>query len=103
VKLNNIPDELTLTLTQDATIESYTTSTQDNAPWFLDRIDSRTGIDGQYTYEGDGTGVHVYVLDAIIIDQEEFGGRLVQPCVDFTGFGCSSVDAAAHGTHVAGT
>jgi hypothetical protein len=87
---------------QDAPIESYAYVSQANPPWHLDRIDSRVGTDSSYTYGGDGAGVHVYVLDSVIVNQEEFDDRLVQPCVDFTGSGCDAVDAPAHGTHVAG-
>ena len=33
-------------------------------PWGLDRIDSRTGRDGKYTYSNTGAGVRVYVVDS---------------------------------------
>lgn len=63
-------------------------------PWDLDRIDQVDHVnsvnygqqnppslplnysDGQYTYNADGTGIHVYVLDTgIIPTHQEFGGR----------------------------
>ncbi len=47
-------------------------------PWNLDRIDQRepTPADG-YSYDGDGTGVHVYVLDSgIRATHEQFQGRV---------------------------
>lgn len=49
-----------------------------STPWNLDRIDQRerTPTDG-YSYDGDGTGVHVYVLDSgIRSTHEEFEGRV---------------------------
>ncbi len=49
-----------------------------STPWNLDRIDQRepTPADG-YSYDGDGTGVHVYVLDSgIRATHDEFQGRI---------------------------
>jgi len=45
-------------------------------PWGLDRIDSESSLDGEYSPSGDGSGVHVYVVDTgIRIDHDDFGGR----------------------------
>src|SRR5262245_1597281 len=38
-------------------------TTQNNAPWFLDRIDQRDGLDGKYKDTTTGRGVIVYQLD----------------------------------------
>ena len=77
--------------------------TQTPSPsWGLDRIDSRTGTDGNYTYPNDGTGVTAYIIDTGINSaSSDFTGRL--------GTGNDFVDANppddchGHGTHVAGT
>ena len=77
--------------------------TQTPAPsWGLDRIDSRTGTDGSYTYPNDGAGVTAYIIDTgINSGSSDFTGRL--------GTGADFVDANppddchGHGTHVAGT
>ena len=77
--------------------------TQTPAPsWGLDRIDSRTGTDGSYTYPNSGAGVTAYIIDTgINSSSTDFTGRL--------GTGADFVDAYppddchGHGTHVAGT
>src|SRR5690606_14730263 len=69
--------------------------------WQLDRIDQRDlPLDGEYTYEADGTGVRVYVIDYGIRDtHDEVTGK---------GVGGQSVvgggpfdDREGHGTAVA--
>jgi len=47
--------------------------------WQLDRIDQRDlPLDGEYTYEADGTGVRVYVVDYGIRDtHDELTGKVV--------------------------
>ena len=72
--------------------------------WGLDRVDTRELVlDKRYTYNNDGAGVSVYVIDTgILPGHVEFGGRVP------TGFttindGRGSVDCNGHGTHVAGT
>jgi subtilisin family serine protease len=80
--------------------------------WGLDRIDADTGMDGSYQPPGDGTGVHVYVLDTgVRIDHEDFGGR-AKAALEWNGNGmreCAATDVTCagdthgHGTHCAGT
>jgi subtilisin family serine protease len=38
--------------------------TQLPIPWGIDRTDSRTGLDGKFTYSSTGAGVRVYVVDS---------------------------------------
>jgi subtilisin family serine protease len=77
---------------------------QQNPTWGLDRIDQRLlPLDSSYSYEGDGAGVNVYVIDSgIRADHQEFDGRVTggHTWVD-DGYGTG--DCNGHGTHVAGT
>ncbi len=69
----------------------------------LDRVDQRLRpLDGRYMYDGEGTGVHVYVIDSGIRNTHvEFGGRAFGTVsfVEEDGFGTS--DCSGHGTGVA--
>ena len=77
--------------------------TETPAPsWGIDRIDSRTGTDGSYTYPNDGTGVTAYIIDTgINFASVDFTGRLAMGA-DFVDGGLPD-DCNGHGTHVAGT
>jgi subtilisin family serine protease len=120
-----IPDATAQALSMDPRVVRITvqrqyqalgTVTQSGATWGLDRIDQRTRpVDGNYTYDFDGTGVTAYVIDTgIRFDHSEFEGRatpgfdafaadptdpVVAPLVGST----ASNDCQGHGTHVAGT
>ena len=53
-------------------------ATQNNATWGLDRIDQRNlPLDSQYSYDNDGAGAHVYIIDTGIRNShQEFTGRI---------------------------
>jgi len=78
-------------------------TTQNNAPWGLDRIDQRARpLSTTFTYFNTGAGVRAYIIDTgIRFSHSQFGGRAS------TGFdaidGGSADDCNGHGTHVAGT
>ncbi|MET3143671.1 UNVERIFIED_ORG: hypothetical protein ABIB13_003408 [Arthrobacter sp. UYEF2] len=71
--------------------------------WGLDRIDQRTGRDGQFAMGNEGSGVNVYVVDTgLYMSHSEFTGRVP---ASWTGIsdGNGVNDCNGHGTHVAGT
>lgn len=72
--------------------------------WGLDRIDQRSRpLNNAYSYDSDGTGVNVYVLDTgIRASHQEFGGR-ARVAFNASGDTSNGVDCNGHGTHVAGT
>ncbi|MFD3326284.1 S8 family peptidase [Streptomyces sp. NPDC058701] len=79
------------------------------ASWGLDRIDQRAWDrasgrgDGQFTTQGNGSGVTAYILDTgIDYGHEEFAGRATLG-FDAVGDGRGGADCNGHGTHVAGT
>ena len=79
-------------------------ATQTGATWGLDRVDQHPlPLDGSYTYNNDGTGVTVYIIDTgIRFDHVDFGGRAVTG-VDEVTTGGNAADCNGHGTHVSGT
>lgn len=87
---------------QDQTISISTTQT--GATWGLDRIDQRSmPLDGLYTYNADGTGVTVYIIDTgINFNHVEYAGRATKGIDEITAGG-SAADCNGHGSHVAGT
>ncbi len=87
-------------------------TTQTGATWGLDRIDQRARpVDGNYTYDFDGTGVTAYVIDTgIRFDHSEFEGRATPGFDAFAAdptdpllIGDMNNDCQGHGTHVSGT
>lgn len=83
----------------------YAFGTQSPATWGLDRIDQRNRpLDNSYTYNQDGTGVSVYVMDSgINYSHVGFGGRAVFGYDAIGGQSTPGSDCNGHGTHVAGT
>lgn len=72
--------------------------------WGLDRIDQRPAtLDSVYQFNGNGAGVHLYVVDTgIRASHVDFGGR-VDASGGFTAVadGNGTNDCHGHGTHVA--
>ena len=76
---------------------------QSNAPWGLDRVDSRSGLDGFYEYDYSGKGVEAYVIDTgLNSSHSDFTGRVGQGFSSIND-GRGTEDCNGHGTHVSGT
>jgi len=83
----------------------HASAVQANPPsWGLDRIDQRNlPLDNSYTFNFDGTGVDIYIIDTgIRPTHQDFGGR-ASIAFDAVGDGQNGNDCNGHGTHVAGT
>ena len=95
-------DERVMFVEEDTLVS--VSANQANAPWNLDRIDQRNmPLDTNFSYNGDGTGVHVYVIDTgVRVTHSEFGGR-ASFSYDSVNDGQNGNDCHGHGTHVAGT
>jgi subtilisin family serine protease len=76
-------------------------SSQNNAPYGLDRIDQHDlPLNTKYRYSNGGNNVNVFIIDTgIFYAHQQFGGR-ASSAFDFYGEG--GVDEIGHGTHVAG-
>ena len=76
--------------------------TQNNAPWGLGSISSRTPGASSYIYDNTGgRGTFSYVVDTgIRLTHREFGGRAQ---FGFNAVGGNNNDNQGHGTHVAGS
>jgi subtilisin family serine protease len=81
----------------------HATTTQNPAPWHLDRVDQRDlPLDNSYTADNGGAAVHAYVLDTgVRVTHTDFGGR-ASVGDDEIGGGVNGLDCNGHGTHVAG-
>ncbi len=79
-------------------------ATQTGATWGLDRIDQTSlPLSGSYTYNNDGSGATVYVVDTgIRATHTDFGGRATAGYTAIND-GNGTNDCNGHGTHVAGT
>ncbi|MET9606394.1 S8 family peptidase [Streptomyces sp. NPDC006512] len=76
--------------------------------WGQDRIDQKElPLDNNFTVEGNGAGVNVYILDTgIDYNHTEFGGPDATRATfgfDAVNDGRNGQDCQGHGTHVAGT
>jgi serine protease len=82
----------------------FASETQTGAPFGLDRIDQvNLPLDGNYNFDRDGTGVHVYIIDTgIRATHVALGGRIGDG-FDAIGDGFGTDDCQGHGTHVSGT
>jgi len=86
----------------EASVEGETI--QNGATWGLDRVDQRAlPLDTKYTYNTNGAGVNVYVIDTgIRITHTELAGRAFHAFSSVSD-GNGSNDCNGHGTHVSGT
>ncbi|PEN11401.1 peptidase S8 [Longibacter salinarum] len=85
---------------QDRTVHAY--ATQSGATWGLDRVDARSGTDGDYNYTATGAGVNAYIIDTgILPTHNDFSDA--STFYDAFNDGQNGVDCNGHGTHVAGT
>jgi Subtilisin-like serine proteases len=91
-----------ISVEQNQTVTVVTT--QSGATWGIDRIDQRTlPLSGTYTYNADGSGVTVYIIDTgINFTHTEYNGRAFTG-VDEVTSGGNAADCNGHGSHVSGT
>jgi subtilisin family serine protease len=84
-------------------LDSRASISSSTSIWGLDRVDQRSGRDGQYSFDAEGAGVNVYVVDTgLLLSHSEFSGR-VPASWNAINDGNGVNDCNGHGTHVAGT
>jgi len=95
-------DPAVASVTQDGYV--HADATESPAPWGHDRVDQRSlPLDNSFTYQSDGSGTTVYVIDSgIRTSHTDFEGRATVG-VDLVGDGFDGQDCSGHGTHVAST
>ena len=91
-----------LTIDPDQTVQLQTT--QNNAPWSIDRLDQPAlPLDGRFTSVDQGAGVKIYIMDTgVNSTHTDFSGRLASGYTFYTD-GNGTNDCNGHGTHVAGS
>lgn len=93
--------ECAWTVVRDGVVRTSSTTQAVGSFWHLDRLDRRAlQQDSLYTYERDGTGVTVFVLDTGCNYHQDFASRLVER-VNHVGDGIDG-DGNGHGTYCAG-
>jgi subtilisin family serine protease len=85
-------------------MRSVSATTQNSAPWNLDRLDQDgPSLNNSFTYETGATTPVIYVLDTgLNLTHTEFSNRVAN-CWWFTYLTSSCTDYEGHGTHVSGT
>jgi len=100
---NDLADDFRVKYVEEDRVMTADT-TQTGATWGLDRIDQRNlPLDGNYTYNVNGSGVKAYIVDTgINTAHTQFGGRAIDG-FDAVDSALPAADCNGHGTHVAGT
>lgn len=105
-----MPSKLLLSCSLLATMLLQVSAAGNGIPWNLDRIDQNNlPLDGRFNRDGDGSGVHIYIIDSgVRRTHQEFGDR-VEWVGDFVSGSpgseqaddCDPPPSPGHGTHVA--
>ncbi|EAT79537.2 hypothetical protein SNOG_13210 [Parastagonospora nodorum SN15] len=92
-----------LDVEQDFIMRTHAIVTQENAPWGLGSISSRTPGASSYVYDDSaGDGTFTYIMDSgVRVSHADFEGRATWGIN--TSSGSQAADDDGHGTHVAGS